>query len=633
MSETSTKILLVEDNDLDAVTVRKFLACAGEHEFIVVRAKTLDQTLSRLDTDRFDVVLLDLNVPDSQGIDTFRALVKQARRLPVIILTGEEDEEAGITAVRLGAQDFIRKGFLEPQSLARAVRYGVERHRLYRELQSRERMIRQVLEQNADGIVIVSEKGLIRYINRAGASLLGASAGGLIDRPFGHVLEAGPPKEMVLRCHDGGMVDVEVSVVESDWKEEPALLATLRDVTMRKENEATRIASERRNQQSQKLESLGMLSGGISHGLNNLLTVILANASMVKADTDPQSPAYQSLQHVESAAIEAADACVALLNYTGGVRPVEIARLKVNELVENHERMLEFALAKDISLHFDLNDSLPDIDGDPALLCQVLMNLAGNASEAKSDDSPTVWIRTGLANLTPADADRARWPQDIDGGEYVYLEVEDNGNGMDDETLNKIYDPFFSTRFTGRGMGMAVVMGIIRAHSGMIAIDTSPGDGTKVRVYLPPVVMTGSTVFMAREDFEDPPPAKLRRPTRDGVMLVVDDEKMICRTGAMVLGCLGFQTAEALTGEQAIEWFTKNHTDCVGVLLDYAMPGMSGDKVLTRLLEIKPDIPVIFTSGHARDAEVSTLMDLGDVVFLPKPFDIDALEQAIDQLM
>lgn len=430
-----------------------------------------------------------------------------------------------------------------------------------------------------------------------------------------------------------GMVDVEVSVVESDWKEEPALLATLRDVTMRKENEATRIASERRNQQSQKLESLGMLSGGISHGLNNLLTVILANASMVKADTDPQSHAYQSLQHVESAAIEAADACVALLNYTGGVRPVEIARLKVNELVENHERMLEFALAKDISLHFDLNDSLPDIDGDPALLCQVLMNLAGNASEAKSDDSPAVWIRTGLANLTPADADRARWPQEIDGGEYVYLEVKDNGNGMDDETLNKIYDPFFSTRFTGRGMGMAVVMGIIRAHSGMIAIDTSPGDGTKVRVYLPPVVTTGSTIFMAREDFEDPPLAKLRRPARDGVMLVVDDEKMICRTGAMVLESLGFQTAEALTGEQAIEWFTKNHTDCVGVLLDYAMPGMSGDQVLTRLLEIKPDIPVIFTSGHARDAEVSTLMDLGDIVFLPKPFDIDALEQAIDQLM
>lgn len=638
MSHSPTRILLVEDNDLDAVSVRKFLAQAGKDEFLVVRAASLEQTEERLSSDVFDIVLLDLNLPDSEGIETFQKLRNRCSEFPIVILTGEEDEGVGMCAVRMGAQDYLSKGFLDPHSLARAVRYAAERHRLYRELESRERMISQVLEQNADGLAIVSGNGLVRYINPAGAGLLGASATGLIDRPFGHVLEPGPPREMKLRRHDGGVVDVEVSVVETDWKTEKALLATLRDVTMRKEAEAKRLASERRDQQSQKLESLGMLSGGISHGLNNLLTAILANASMLKAESDPDSQAFHTLQQVESAASEAGDACIALLNYTGGVRPVEIVRLHVNEMVENHHRMLEFSLAKDVTLEFEPAEHLPAIDGDPALLCQVLMNLVGNASEAKTDGESKIWIRTRLMDLTNDDVIQARWPQEVPPGEYVCLEVEDNGCGMEEETLNKIYDPFFSTRFAGRGMGMAVVMGIIRAHNGMIAIESKLGTGTRMRVLLPPVPTVNSTLFLTAEDLQagerqNGTPRKIDAFGAGRTMLVVDDEQMVRRAGAKALKKLGFRIAEAGSGTEAIHWYAKHHEDCSAVLLDYLMPEMKGDEVIAQLLELNPDLPVVLTSGHTRDADVSALLECGNVVFLPKPFSINDLDKALHQLL
>jgi len=629
-----TRILLVEDNDLDAVSVRRFLAQAGRDEFVVIRATTLKEALELLSGDEFDVVLLDLNLPDSVGIDTFKALDSQDSRRPIVILTGEEDEALGVTAVRLGAQDYLGKGFLGPQSLARAIRYARERHQLYRELDSRERMLRQLLEANADGILIVSANGLIRYINPAGAGLLGAPANGLIDRPFGHVLQEGPPREMKLRRHDGGTIDVEISVVRTEWKNEPALLATMRDMTMRKEAEAKWLANERRNQQARKLESLGVLSGGISHGLNNLLTAILANASMLKAEADPESPAYQMLQQVEAAATEAGDACLALLNYTGGVRPVEIVRTQVNDMIENHRRMLEFSLADHVQLVFEPGRDIPEIDGDPALLSQALLNLVSNASEARGDESPTVWIRTAVAELSAEDGISARWPQEVTPGRYVCLEVADNGCGMPEETVEKIYDPFFSTRFAGRGMGMAVVMGIIRAHNGMIRIDSAVGKGTRVRVYLPSVPTARSTVLLSPED-----EAGGKGPHQGAglgagrTMLVVDDEEMVRRASAKALEKLGFKTSEAGTGRAALEWFEAHGDQCSAVLLDYLMPEMKGDEALRRLLDRRPDLPVVLTSGHTRDEDLSNLLQRDNVVFLPKPFSIDDLEKVLAELL
>lgn len=629
MSDKTIDILLIEDNHLDAISVRKFLAKAGGDEFLVNHVESLAQARDRLETSRFDVVLLDLYLPDSEGIESFKALEQMVQDTPIVILTGD-DEGSGVSAVRLGAQDYLNKQYLDPHSLSRAVRYAKERHALYRQLESRERMIRQILEQNADGLLIVASNGLTRYINPAGSKLLGTSANGLIDRPFGHVLKPGKSKEMQLRRHDGGVVDVEVSVVRTDWEGEPALLATLRDMTTRKEAEAKWLASERRNQQSQKLESLGMLSGGISHGLNNLLTAILANASMLKTDADQDSPAYNILQQIEAAATEAGDTCIALLNYTGGVRPVEIVRTRVNEMIESHRRMLEFSLDERVKLEFEPGGSLPEIDGDPTLLSQVLMNLVANASDARRDEPPVVRIRTFLAQLTSADVIRAHWPQEVDEGEYVCLEVEDNGCGMPEETLSKVYDPFFSTRFAGRGMGMAVVMGIVRAHNGMIAIDSKLGRGTRVRVYLPPVPLVGLAPFL-------PGAEATARSHRNGAvkmgkgrqMLVVDDEEMIRRMNTKTLENLGYRVTQAGSGSEAIDWFRDHHDDCSAVLLDYLMPGRTGEHVLSKMLRLKPEIPVILTSGHARESEVSSLLEHRNVTFLPKPFGVDELKIAL----
>ncbi len=262
------------------------------------------------------------------------------------------------------------------------------------------------------------------------------------------------------------------------------LLMLARDVSERLAREEEQHNLERRMQQAQRLESLGVLAGGIAHDFNNLLTPILGDAHLALEDLPAESPLRTRLQRIERAARRASQLTAQMLAYAGA-EPLAREAIDVSALVRELGGLLQGGVAGRAQLHFELARGLPRLQGDASQLTQVTMNLITNAIEAVSEQGGRVDLRSGLLEL-PAYARRGEWIGDTPApGLYLYLEVEDDGCGMDAETRSRIFDPFFTTKFKGRGLGLAAVLGIVRAHAGCIEIDSAPGRGTRFRVLLP----------------------------------------------------------------------------------------------------------------------------------------------------
>jgi PAS domain S-box-containing protein len=299
---------------------------------------------------------------------------------------------------------------------------------------------------------------------------------------------------------------------------QPVVLGVSVDITELKQASETREQLEKKFQETQKLESLGVMAGGIAHDFNNLLTGILGNAGLARLELRADHPSGTYLEHIERASLRAADLCKQMLAYSGKGR-FQVRRLDLNELIEDTVKLLQISLSKKAALRLELAQPLEPVQADATQLRQVLMNLVINASEALGDRPGSITIATGRCVATRAQLDSAQYGEDLAPGPYLFLEVRDDGCGMDRETRARIFDPFFTTKFTGRGLGLAAVLGIIRGHQGAIMVDSEPGQGTSFRILLPPA--EGAAESLA-------PSAAAARPWRgSGRVLVVDDEAAV----------------------------------------------------------------------------------------------------------
>ena len=357
------------------------------------------------------------------------------------------------------------------------------------------------LETAVDSIISIDEFGTILSFNPSAERVLGYSSQEIIGKNVRSLMPS-PFREQ----HDGylsnyldtGIAKIigtgrEVVVLRKDGTEFPADLAiseirhdgnriftgVLRDLTEKKKWESKSL-------HSQKLESLGILAGGIAHDFNNLLMGVLGNSSLILEKLSPGSPINSSMKDIQDAATSAAELCQQLLAYAGKGRFVSQA-LSLSEVVRDFEHLLETTIPKNVALKYKLAESLPAINADPRQLQQLVMNLITNAAEAIGDDDGTITLTTGVVN---ADSEylRSTYLDDkLPPGDYVYYEVRDSGCGMTEETQLKLFDPFFSTKFTGRGLGLAALLGIVRGHHGTVKIHSEAGKGTTFQVLFPAV--------------------------------------------------------------------------------------------------------------------------------------------------
>jgi PAS domain S-box-containing protein len=378
-------------------------------------------------------------------------------------------------------------------------------------------------------------------------------------------------------------------------------------------------ASEAQSRHVQKLESIGVLAGGIAHDFNNLLHVVLGNADIALSRLSARSRAREPLEEVVRATIRAADLTRQMLAYSGKGAFV-VRHLDLSKEVRDMAMLLRTAISKQASLVWELASELPPINADPTQIRQIVMNLITNASDALHDKAGTITLRTGL--LRREELDDARFGNMVRDeesllaatGPLVFLEVSDTGAGMTPDTLARIFDPFFSTKFAGRGLGLAAVLGIVRSHQGRIQIRTEPGQGTCFRLLFPAVeggARKSEGIALGRSGWQG-----------SGTALVVDDEVGVRDVVVRLLEELGFATVTAVDGRDALELMERMGSSITLVLLDLSMPRMGGQETYRRLRQVRPDLPIIMMSGYTEQVLASQFdrSDPGTTAFLQKPF-------------
>ena len=401
-------------------------------------------------------------------------------------------------------------------------------------------------------------------------------------------------------------------------------VATYQDITALVEMEERRRELDRKMQDTQKLESLGVLAGGIAHDFNNLLTGILGNASLARLELPLHASMQPLLEQIEQAAHRAADLCQQMLAYSGKGRFV-VQQLDLNDLIRHTTHLLTISISKKCVLHFNLAPTLPVVTADATQLRQIIMNLVINASEAIGERSGVIAISSGVARVDDDYLATLVHPGDLAPGDYVYLEVSDNGSGMDAATLQKIFDPFFTTKFTGRGLGLAAVLGIVRGHKGALKVYSEVGRGSTFKLFLPRTVGDGEAVAVT--------PTADRSWRGHGHVLIVDDEEPVRTVAARMLATLGFTTEVAVDGREALEKYRAGPYRYHLVLLDLTMPHLDGEETFRQLRHINPGVKVLLMSGYSEQEAVGRFTGKGLAGFVQKPFEVERIITALRQVL
>lgn len=393
------------------------------------------------------------------------------------------------------------------------------------------------------------------------------------------------------------------------------VISVARDITERILAEEERRALEAQVQHLQKLESLGILASGIAHDFNNLLVGIMGNAGLALGKIPPDSAAVPYLEKIESTSRRAADLTREMLAYCGKgnfcVGPVHLG-----SLVCEMGNLLEASIGKGVVIKYDFSENIPLIQGDAAQIQQIVMNLITNASDAIGDTEGLITVRLYVTYCRKDDLISAYHTESAEEGEYVCLEVSDTGAGMDEATRLRIFDPFFTTKHAGRGLGLAAVLGIVRAHKGAIKVVSKPGKGSTFTVLFP--TLSPDAVFATPTPKR--PDISVENWRGSGTILVVDDEPNIREIAEAALADFGFEVLTAGDGREAVETFRAHAEKIRAVLLDLTMPVMDGQEAFEEISAIRNDVPVILSSGYTESESVGRFNTRPPDAFIQKPF-------------
>ena len=540
------------------------------------------------------------------------------------------------------------------------------RNRAEKRLQATESLHDNLVQHSLGLMCVHDEKGVLLSINPAAAEALGLVPQECIGRSVREALAPSVRHKFDAYLDrirknrtDSGFMRLQVKdgseriwLYRNVWHEEPGqpprVFGHAQDVTALKQAEKQLRESEERLesrveqrtreleeaheeqrrltariQQAQKVESLGLMAGGVAHDFNNLLVPIIGNAELALEDLHPRSKVRPLLKEILMAGDRASDLTKQMLAYAGRGRFVtELADL--SRLAEETIQLLRSTISPKAALDLHLAEDLPATNVDGTQAQQVVMNLLMNASEALEDQAGTIRVETGTLDVNQSDV-HGMFLDDLVEGRYVYLEVSDTGCGMDEEAKAKMFDPFFTTKFTGRGLGLAAVRGIIRGHKGSISVESQPGHGSKIRVLLP----AWQEQTLDRPSRRSSVPSKWRG---SGTILLVDDEKTVLAVVGAMLERTGFTVRTASDGHSALSIFRERPDEIVAVLLDWTMPGFSGEDVLRELLQIRPATPVIVSSGFTRE-DIFRKLPVEAVGFIQKPYEYGALIEKLRELL
>jgi PAS domain S-box-containing protein len=628
------RVLMLEDNDSDAGLISRELERLTPPP-AVQHVRTLPAFTAALDGFAPHVILSDHNIPGFGGWEALELAQRARPDVPFILVTGSLDEETAVRYLKGGAADYILKDRLV--RLGPALLEALQRARQRDALRSQERLLRQIIDANPSLIFVKDWNGRFVLVNQATAQVYGTTVDSLVgktDADFNRNMEE---VAHFLRDDRDVMSSGKSKLIAEEPVTNPAgetrwfqtikvplrspaegtatLLGVATEITERKRLEEQLL-------QSQKMEAVGQLAGGVAHDFNNILTAIVGYTDLLAAELGSNVRQLEDLEEIRKAARRAAALTRQLLAFSRK-QVLEPRIIDVNGVVLNLDKMLRSLISENIALKTDLADNLAAARADPNQIEQVIMNLAINARDAMPDGG-TVTIETRNATL---DDTYAAQHVSVIPGEYVMLAVTDTGCGMDAKTQSRIFEPFFTTKPPGRGtgLGLSTVYGIVKQSGGNIWLYSELGKGTTFKIYLP-------AIAALPEDIGTVAPAEAA-PHGGGTVLVVEDDEQLRRLTHRALASQGYTVLEADRGSTALD-IARRHKGHIDLLLtDVIMPDTNGRKLAETIRAARPGLRVLYMSGYPDGAIASHGMLEPGVAYLAKPFTTEAVTRRVREVL
>jgi two-component system cell cycle sensor histidine kinase/response regulator CckA len=624
------RVLHLEDNENDRLLVEEMVRADGlDCEFTAVQ--TRDDLESSLHKGGFDLIISDYSMPSFDGMSGLSIAHELSPKTPFIFFSGTIGEESAVNSLKRGAVDYVTKQ--RPHRLVPAIRQAlrnVEDHALLQRTEQKNREQAELLDKATDAILVCDLGNRIIYWNKSAGRIYGWTEAEAIGKDVAEVLFHGKPpsqiQEMMKSVDERGewigelqeltkdnkplIVQVRATLIRDENRQPKSLLLINTDITERKQLEEQFL-------RSQRLESLGVLISGIAHDLNNALAPVLLGIDMLRA-----SPAEKEniLKTMQSSAKRGADMVKQVLAFARG-GDTHKTLIHAEPLVKEMGKIITDTFPKNIECQVKLSMKLWSVSGIPTQLYQVLMNLCVNARDAMPNGG-TLTLAT--ENVCLDDAMAASHP-DAKPGNYVCISVADTGAGISAEQMEKIFQPFFTTKPLGKGtgLGLSTSLSIVKNHDGFVTVRSNVGHGTEFKFYLPAVI----EVF---------PPSMLKEPllpTGNGeCILVVDDEAIVLVIARTALENYGYRVLTAASGLEAITCLADKRNAVDLVITDLLMPLMGGAATAIALRRINPDIKIIFASGSEKEAE-SVKERIEADAFILKPFTVEKLLTGLHKVL
>ena len=625
------RILLVEDIDEDAELAEVELRKAGI-DFVLRRVMTPEEFRAALREHAPDLIISDHKLPQFSGEAALRLTQELGSPAPFILMTGSLDEETAVEYMKSGAADYILKD--RRARLGNAVLSALDRRRVGEQLREREEYFRALIEQTHDIIAVLDGDAALKYASPSVGPVLGYTPEELLGRSILDLVhpedaeamvrafaegvatgQGGRGLELRLRRKDGGYRIIEA--IGRYLLNDPVVggvVINARDVTDRR-------LLERQLVQSQKMEAVGRLAGGVAHDFNNVLTAILGYTGLLLDGLPALSPLRPDLDEIRNAANRATGLTRQLLAFSRK-QALETRVLDLNDLVKEMDRLLRRLLGEDVDVVTTLAPGVGQVRADAGQLEQVVVNLAVNARDAMPEGGKLT-IETQNVEL---DQSYAEGHLPVTPGRYVMLAVSDTGIGMSAETMSHVFEPFFTTKEAGKGtgLGLATVYGIVKQSGGSVWCYSEPGQGTTFKVYLPRVDAPVDRV-------EPSAPAGPRHGTE--TILLVEDETELRNMTRRLLEKHGYTFLEAATSEAALG-IARLHPGPIHLLLtDVVLPGESGRRLADELLVRRSELRALFMSGYTEEAIVHRGVLEANTAFIHKPFTGDGLAAKVRQVL
>ena len=621
MTDENIRILLVDDDEDDYILTRDYFTDLGESRFELEWASTYEAGLAAIKNKQHHVYLLDYRLGERDGLELLQRAVALGISAPIILLTSQGDRDLDLQVMEMGASDYLNKSTLTSELLERSIRYALERVHTEEDLRESEEKFRSLSENAPDIIYTLGVEGSFTYVNPAWEEIVGYGRDETLGKYFVDFMEekdSGDHAKLFKVIRDGNKIvrSATITLINKDGSprlfnfsgapnlnlagEITGMVGLLKDITEHRKTEA-------QLRQAQKMEAIGTLAGGIAHDFNNILMAIIGHADLAKMKLPGDSEVIYNLNQVKSAGERAKRLIQQILAFSRMGEQQRIA-LSITPLIKEALKFLKSTLPTSIEIRDYLEADPGIIEADATQIQQIVMNLCTNAEHAMREEGGTLHVK--LIRVE-ADTQTALQHHELHTGPHVRLTVTDTGCGMEPETLEHIFDPYFTTKEVGEGtgLGLSVVHGIVNTHGGAITVKSAPAKGTTFHVYFP--------IIEKEEKLQERSEGPL--PTGNERILFVDDEQVIVYIGEKTLGQLGYDVVTKANGVDALELFRADPDRFDLVITDMTMPRMTGDQFARELIKLRPDIPIILCTGFNPKISKEQAGKIGIKAFVMKP--------------